>query len=177
MKKDSLALIGFMATGKSTVGKALTEKLGGDYEFLEIDEIIEKQAGKTIPQIFSEEGEIKFRELEIAACKSLSQMHKKVISCGGGAVLNKINMDFLKKNCYIVLLTASKEELAKRIVKDGIEKRPKIKKEDFNKEMVTLLEFRKPFYSAHADFQIDTTGKSIQQIVEEIISKINKNKK
>ncbi|MHA1804007.1 MAG: shikimate kinase [Promethearchaeota archaeon] len=171
IEKNSIALIGFMATGKSEVGKALTEKLGVPYEFIEMDELIEHQVGKPIHRIFSEDGEIRFRELEIAMCKKLSEMKKKVISCGGGIVLNKINIDYLKKNCIIILLTASKEEIYRRIMKDGKEIRPKINKPNVKKEIEELLSFRKPFYLAHADYQIDTTNKTIDEIVDLILKK------
>ena len=83
MSKDSIALIGFMATGKSTIGKALKECLGKDYKFIETDQIIIKIAGKSIPKIFEEDGEAKFREYEIEACRNAAQISKSIISCGG----------------------------------------------------------------------------------------------
>ncbi|GAI79347.1 unnamed protein product, partial [marine sediment metagenome] len=103
MTKNSVALIGFMATGKTTIGKALVEYLGDAYKFIETDQIIIEMAGKSIPKIFSEEGEKKFREYEIVACKKVSILTNVIVSCGGGVVLNKINIENLKKNCHIVL--------------------------------------------------------------------------
>ena len=74
--KDSIALIGFMATGKTTVGRKLINYLGNDYKLIEMDEMIIEDAGKSIPEIFSEDGEIRFREYEIAACKKASSYKK-----------------------------------------------------------------------------------------------------
>ncbi|MFO8020389.1 MAG: shikimate kinase [Promethearchaeia archaeon] len=171
MVKDSIALIGFMATGKTTVGKRLAGELGDAYRFIETDQIIIEEAGKSIPEIFEEDGEIKFREYEINACKRASKLQKVIISCGGGVVLNKINIDYLKKNCHIVLLTASIKEIYARAFKDGTEKRPVIDKKNPKTRIRELLNFRKPFYEAAAEITCDTTGKSIDEIVSSILQK------
>ncbi len=171
MPKDSIALIGFMATGKTTLGKALVEYLGNDYTFIETDQLIVQEAGKLIPRIFAEEGESKFREYEISVCETVSKLHKVVISCGGGVVLNRVNIENLKKNCHIVLLKAIPEEIYKRISENGKETRPVINKEDPKREIEELLDFRKPYYDTAAEIIIDTTEKKIQNIVREIVIK------
>ncbi|MFX1339608.1 MAG: shikimate kinase [Promethearchaeota archaeon] len=171
MKKDSIALIGFMATGKTSIGQALADALGNEYRFIETDHIIIEDAGKSIPRIFAEDGEITFREYEIAACKKASQLHKVIISCGGGIVLNKINIDYLKQNSHIVLLQATADEIYKRIMKDGQETRPVIDKEDPKAEIEKVLAFRKPFYEAAAELIIETTGRFLEGIVADIIEK------
>ncbi|GAH44366.1 unnamed protein product [marine sediment metagenome] len=169
MIKDSIALIGFMATGKSTVGKALKEYIGKDYIFIETDQLIVEIAGKSIPRIFSEDGEDKFREYEIEACKKAANLKKVVISCGGGIVLNKVNVENLKKTCHIVLLTASPKEIYNRVMKDGKKTRPLIDKEDPMKEIESILKLREFFYSISAEIVINTTDKTIDEIMEEII--------
>ncbi len=169
MVKDSIALIGFMATGKSTVGKALKEYIGKDYRFIEIDQLIVEMAGKPIPRIFSEDGEVKFREYEIEACKKATNLEKVVISCGGGIVLNKANIENLKKTCHIVLLTANSKEIYDRIMKDGKETRPVIDKDDPMKEIESALKQREPFYNISAEIIINTTDKTIDEIIGEII--------
>lgn len=171
MTKDSIALIGFMATGKTLVGNALADALGDNYRFRETDQIIIEDAGKSIPEIFAEDGEIRFREYEIAACKKASTYENVIISCGGGIVLNKINIDFLRRNSHIVLLQATSEEIYKRAMKDGKETRPVIDKVDPKSEIEEVLNFRKPFYEAAAEIVIETTGKRIEEIVKEIIEK------
>jgi shikimate kinase len=171
MTKNSIALIGFMATGKTAIGQALADHLGKDYRFIETDQIIIEDAGKPIPRIFSEDGEIRFREYEIEACKKASKLNKVVISCGGGIVLNKINIDYLKQNCHIVLLTATVDEIYRRAIKDGQETRPVIDKEDPKREIEIVLNFRKPFYEASAEIIIETTEKKFDEIMKEIIKK------
>ena len=172
MRKKSIALIGFMATGKTTVGKALRNHLGSNYKFLETDQIVIQIAGKSIPRIFKEDGEKKFREYEIEACKRGSTFDNVIISCGGGIVLNKVNIDNLKKNCYMVLLEASEEEIYKRAMKDGRETRPIIDTKDPKSEIKKILNFRRAFYNKAADFVIRTDHKKIEDIVSEIINKI-----
>ncbi len=171
MTKGNIALIGFMATGKTTVGKALVGYLGNTYSFIETDQIIIENAGKIIPKIFAEEGEKKFREYEISACKQVSLLNNVVISCGGGVVLNKVNIDNLKINCHVVLLRASTQEIFTRAMKDGKETRPIINKKDPQSEIENVLKFRNPLYDSAADFIIETTGKKIKDIVLEIVKK------
>ena len=161
-----------MGTGKSVVGKALVKQLGKEFEFLETDNIIIKLAGKSIPEIFSDNGEAIFRYYEIEACKKISKQSKVVVSCGGGVVLNQINIDNLRKNCYIILLNASIQEIYKRIVKDGITSRPLVNKSAPLDDIRKLLRYRQPLYNSAADFEIDTTGKSIKGIVQNIIVKL-----
>ena len=171
MTRNSIALIGFMATGKTTVGQKLAEKLGNNYRFVETDQMIIEEAGKSIPKIFAEDGEIRFREYEIEACKNSSKLKKVILSCGGGVVLNKINIDYLKQNCYVVLLKATAEEIFKRAIKDGQETRPVIDKGDPRAEIEKVLIFRKPFYEAAAEIIVETTEKALDDIVKEILEK------
>jgi len=125
--KSSIALIGFMGVGKTAVGQALAEKLSRT--FVEMDVLIEQKAGKPIPEIFQQDGEIAFREMEIEVAKEVSQGKNQVIACGGGVVLNKINIDRLKKGAVLVYLTASPEVILKRTSGDG-DKRPLLKASD-----------------------------------------------
>ncbi len=171
MTKNSIALIGFMAVGKTTIGKALIPYLGIDYKFIETDEIIAQEAGKSISRIFKEDGEERFREYEISACKKASKLNRTVISCGGGIVLNKINIRNLKKNSYIVLLKATPEEIYKRVIEDGKESRPLINKDDPKNEIEKILRFRSQLYKDAAEIIINTTGKKIKDIINEIVKK------
>lgn len=170
MTKDSIALIGFMATGKSTVGKVLKDRLGMDYKFIETDQIIIEIAGKSIPRIFAEDGEARFRDYEVEACKKAVRLKKIILSCGGGIVLNETNIAILKQTCHMVLLTASLEEIYNRAIKDGKENRPIIDKNDPYKEIERILLYRKPYYNFAAEITIDTTHKSIEIIVKEILT-------
>jgi len=171
MTKDSIALIGFMATGKTIIGKELVKQLGDDYQFIETDQMVVKMAGKSITRIFNEEGELIFRRYETDACKKVSELKKAIISCGGGVILNEANIRNLKKNCNIILLTASLNEIYNRIMRNGKKKRPLVNKENPKKEIENIMQYREPFYRAAADFTINTTNKEIIEIVHEIITK------
>jgi shikimate kinase len=166
--KNSIALIGFMAVGKSAVGKLLADRSGKT--FVEIDSLIEEMAGKSVSRIFREEGEITFREYEIAAIKQVSTRRNLVVACGGGVVLNKINIDRLKQDSVIVWLIASTKTIVKRLDLPG-EIRPLIAGNDPEKEVRSLLNFRQPFYERAADMQVDTSEISIEQITEKILKK------
>lgn len=167
--KTSIALIGFMGTGKTVVGKAVAEKLGKD--FVELDVLIEQKAGKPIPEIFQQEGEVAFRELEIEVIKRVAENKKQVIACGGGIVLNKINIDRLKKDSVIVYLTASPKVILKR-VSDDREERPLLQVTNPALTIQELLRFRKPFYERAADIKINTSRLDIGAVAEQIINKV-----
>lgn len=170
--KTSIALIGFMGTGKTAVGKALAEKLGK--EFVELDSLIEQKAEKTIPEIFQQDGEVAFRELEIKVTKEVSEKKNVVIACGGGIVLNKINIDRLSKECLIVYLAASPRVIIKRTSGDENE-RPLLKAANRALHIRELLRFRKPFYERAADITINTSKLDIGSVAEQIIKKVKEN--
>ncbi len=167
--KSSIALIGFMGVGKTVVGKALAKKL--NKRFIELDTMIERRAGKPIPEIFRQDGEIAFRELEIEVIKEVSKEKNLVIACGGGVVLNKINIDRLKRESIIVYLAASPGTILKRVLSDG-ETRPLLNVSDKAAEIRGLIRFRKPFYERAADIKIDTSKQDVDSIVGQIIIKI-----
>ncbi|MHB8157378.1 MAG: shikimate kinase, partial [Desulfocucumaceae bacterium] len=109
----NIVLIGFMATGKTVVGRVLAQRLGR--QFLDIDEEIERVTGKTISEIFSRHGMIRFRSEESLIISKLSQRESLVIATGGGAVLNPENVTALKKNGVLVLIKATPEIIFKRV--------------------------------------------------------------
>ena len=167
--KSSIALIGFMGVGKTAVGEALAKKL--NKEFVELDSLIERKAGKSITEIFQQDGEVAFRELEIEVTKEVAEGKNLVIACGGGVVLNKINIDRLRNESIIVYLTASPRIILKRTSNDG-EERPLLKTPNKALEIQELLKFRKPFYERAADIKINTSKLDIDSVVEQIISKL-----
>ncbi|MHA1669979.1 MAG: shikimate kinase [Promethearchaeota archaeon] len=173
MRKSSVALIGFMGAGKTTIGKLLVKKLGKEYHFIEMDQLIENMAGKSIPEIFSQDGEGSFRNLENKVCQKVSPLKKVVISCGGGVVLNKKNVENLKNNCIIILLESTIDIILNRILNDGIQERPVINKEKPIKEIKKLFQLRKPLYQSVADIIIDTKNKDKAIVVNEIIQQLS----
>jgi len=170
--KTSIALIGFMGTGKTAVGKALAERL--DKEFVELDSLIEQKAGKTIPEIFNQDGEVAFRELEIGVTKEVAERKNTVIACGGGVVLNEINIERLRKECIIVYLTASPRVILKRTLSNENE-RPLLEVSNKAQRIQELLRFRKPFYERAADIKIDTSKLNINSAAAQIIKKVKEN--
>jgi shikimate kinase len=170
--KSNLALIGFMGAGKSAVGKVLAEKLGK--QFIELDELLEKRAGKSISRIFAEEGEIAFREKEIETIKEIAARKDQVISCGGGAVLNKINMDRLKPDSLIIWLMASPEVIWQR-TRSQREERPLLKGKNCLGDIQQMLRLRKPYYEGAADIIVNTSRLSIERVTELVLKELAKN--
>jgi len=166
--KTNIALIGFMGVGKTAVGEALAKKL--NRKFVELDLLIEWKAGRSIPEIFQQDGEVAFRELEIEVTKEIAKEKYLVIACGGGIVLNKINIDRLKKEGIIVYLTASPRAILKRVSEEG--QRPLLEVDNPTLTIRELLKFRKPFYERATDIKIDTSKLDIDSVVEQIISKV-----
>ena len=167
--KTSIALIGFMGTGKTAVGSVLAAKWGK--KFIELDAMIEQKAGKSIPEIFQQDGEITFRELEIEVTRNVVNKKNVVIACGGGLVLNTINIDRLRKECIIVCLTASPGVILRRTSGDTDE-RPLLAVADRARQIKELLRSRKPFYKRAADIIINTSGLSINTVVKRIMDRI-----
>jgi shikimate kinase len=169
--KSSIALIGFMGTGKTVVGKLLAQQLGSD--FIELDALIEKRAGKSIPEIFRQDGETKFRELEIDITKGIVMKKNTIIACGGGIVLNNINIDRLRQECVIVCLTASPSRILKRtsMDKDG---RPLLAVADRLRQIQELLKFRRPFYERAADITVNTSRLRPEAVVGLIMERLRK---
>ncbi len=167
--KTNVALIGFMGTGKTAVGEALAKKL--NRKFVELDSLIERKAGKSIPEIFQQDGEIAFRELEIEVTKEIAKEKYMVIACGGGIVLNKINIDRLREEAIIVYLTASPRAILKRVSSEEGQ-RPLLRTPNKALNIRELLRFRKPFYEGAADIKIDTSKLDIDSVVEQIIAKL-----
>ena len=167
--KTNIALIGFMGTGKTAVGQALAKKLGR--RFVELDSLIEQKAGKSIPEIFQQDGEIAFRDFEIEITKEIARQKYSVIACGGGLVLNKINIDRLKESAVVVYLTASPRVILKRVSSEKGQ-RPLLEVDNPTLTIRELLRFRKPFYERAADIKIDTSKLDISSVIKQIIDKI-----
>ena len=157
-----------MGVGKTAVGEMLARKL--NKKFVELDSLIERKAGKSIPEIFQQGGEVTFRELEIEVAKEVSEDKNQIIACGGGVVLNKINIDRLKKDSVIVYLTASPGAILKRV--SDSDERPLLEVANPALTIRELLRFRKPFYERAADIRINTSKMGINSVVEQIINKV-----
>ena len=159
---QNIILVGFMGSGKSSIGRSLHQNLG--YELIDTDRAIEKQAGKTIPQIFAEDGENAFRSLETNLLRELvaSKISKHIISTGGGMVCTPENRELLRQLGFVVWLKCSTEEIFARTSKSN--DRPLLQCEDPVQAIEHLLKERSPHYEKTAHLQIDTTGLSLDEV-------------
>ncbi len=165
---DNIFLIGFMGCGKSSVAAMLHELY--QLEVVEMDEVIAQRERRSISEIFAKSGEAYFRQLETDLIAELMTESGKVVSCGGGVVLREENVYMMKESGKIVLLTASPENILKRVESD--ESRPILQGKKSVEEIRSLMERRRAYYEAAADFVIDTDNKDIAEICEEIKRKL-----
>lgn len=164
----NIAVYGFMGVGKTTTGRLLADALG--YEFVDMDIEIEKREGKTIPEIFSEDGEPRFRELERdLVCELCKKVHI-VIGCGGGVMADLVNAEKLRETSSLVYLIASVDEILERTSKD--DNRPLLNVENPRQKILDLLAKRQNIYERYAEITIDTTGKTPKNVMEEIRRKL-----
>ena len=165
----NIVLIGFRGTGKSTVGRLLAKRLERD--FIDSDKQIEISTEKTIKSIFEEDGEEGFRKIEAGTIAELSKADNKVISAGGGAVLKGDNVRNLKDNGFLVLLEATPEIIHNRIEQDEktTQQRPSLTDKKPLDEIKHLIEQREHAYKSAADFTINTSYVSCEDVVNEII--------
>ncbi|MBS7620297.1 shikimate kinase [Candidatus Bathyarchaeota archaeon] len=164
-----IVLYGFMGVGKSVVGKILAESL--QFGFIDTDEEIEKKAGIPIHLIFERFGEAKFRAIERDIVETVSSRDRVVIACGGGAVLNPMNVQMLKRSSFMVLLTSEPEVVLERISKDPII-RPLLSASDRLSRIKNLMSSRLDRYLELADLIIDTSNTTPEDAAREILEKI-----
>jgi shikimate kinase len=165
ISSPKVVLIGFMASGKSTIAKRLAELLA--FSVTEIDSLIVQRAGGvSISEIFERHGEDYFRDLESAVCASLVDVQGVVISTGGGVITRDTNLPLLKANGgTVVFLRSNFETIAARHA--DLSTRPLFRSIARARE---LFEQRAPTYHAWADLIVDTDGKEIEQVCSEIYS-------
>lgn len=166
----NIILIGFMGSGKTTVGKALSEKL--NWKFLDTDSYIEEKTQKKISQIFKEDGEKIFRAEEKKVVKKILKLKNYVISTGGGMPANEENLQNLKNSGLVIWLKASAEDIYKRIKNDFSRPLLPKNKNKAQNAINSLLYRRLDFYS-QCHFMIDTSVFRVKEIVE-IIEQICK---
>lgn len=167
-KKSTIALIGFMGSGKSSVGKNLAEKLG--YKFVETDAVIETKTGLTIPEIFKKSGENYFRKIEKEVLTELAYRRNIVISCGGGIIEELDNRKLIKDNMISVWLHAPVKICLSRIKKGS---RPLLDCDNPLKIAIELFNNRKSLYAESSELVVNGKRK-IHQVVQRIYEEINK---
>ena len=165
MNEKSITLIGLPGCGKSTIGDLLSKKL--NYAFIDMDNYIEEEQGKTIIEIFKN-GEDYFRTIETETCKVFGQKSKTIISSGGGVIKKAINIDLLKENSIVVFIDRPVENILSDI---EVEKRPLLAN---GKEVLyKLYDERYDLYKEYCDYRVENTG-SLEEVVNKIAKVVNR---
>jgi shikimate kinase len=171
MQTNGIALIGYRATGKSTVARLLATALA--WECIDTDDEIQLRAGKTIAQVFTEQGEEAFRDIETAVIRENARRASCVLTLGGGAVLRAENRHLLE-SCLTVWLTATAATIHERLVADerSSSRRPQLTNAGGLAEIEELLAQRQPIYRLCADLVVETEGKTPREVTDELLRQI-----
>jgi shikimate kinase len=161
---QNITLIGFMGTGKSSVGQIVAQQL--HFTFLDTDHVIEARTGKSIGEIFSQEGESAFRELEKKLVAELVTRKKTIISTGGGLPINPANLESLKTHSLTVCLWASAEKIWERVRSQT--HRPLLSGPDPLAKIHKLLDERAPYYR-QADVLLNTEMRALKDVAQQVI--------
>ncbi|MBN2022705.1 MAG: shikimate kinase [Pirellulales bacterium] len=165
-----LILIGYRATGKTTLAGLLAARLGWDW--IDADVEIERRAGKSIKRIFAEDGEPAFRELEVQVTADLCARDRLVLAAGGGAPMREENRRAMRAAGRVVWLTASAKSIHRRMTGDATtaSRRPDLTDRGGLDEIVQLLTRREPIYRQTAHHVVDTEDKLPETLVAEILA-------
>ena len=160
-------LIGYRCTGKTAVARVLAQTLG--WEWIDADHLLETRYGKSIRQIFAEEGEAGFRDKEEQVFAELCQLRNQVIATGGGVILRETNRQRMRAAGKVVWLTADAQTIWQRLQADSmtLQRRPPLTVGGLV-EIQETLKMREPLYRACADFTIATDGRSTDEIAQQI---------
>lgn len=161
----NIILIGFMGTGKSTIGRNLSQTFG--YPLIDTDQLIEQQQGRPIPEIFAADGENAFREIETEVLRSLHKHSGHIIATGGGIIGREENRKLLRELGYVVWLIAKPSEILDRTSRNS--NRPLLNNDDPEGTIRDLLEIRTPLYRDTAHLGIETDNLSFDEVTTGII--------
>jgi shikimate kinase len=165
----NIVLIGYRGTGKTAVGIALSKRL--ERPFYDADTYLEKKLGRTISDMVAGQGWPFFRAREKEVIREIAAKDDCVIATGGGAVMDKDNVAWLRDKGTFVLLKADMDIMIRRIQGDesSPEQRPKLSEGDIYEETESLLRQRMPIYEDVADFSVDTSNLTIDGVVDQIV--------
>jgi shikimate kinase len=161
----NIILIGFMGSGKSSVGRVIAPQLG--FALADTDQLVIQHTGLQITEIFKNHGETYFRDQETAVLNGLRDQASLVISTGGGIVLREGNAALLRELGFVAWLTASEETIYERVSRSN--KRPLMHTADPRGTIRTLLLEREPLYASTAHFSIHTSGRTHEEVANAII--------
>lgn len=169
----NLVLIGYRGTGKSDVARVLAARLG--WPWFDADERIEALTGKSIAEIFAQDGEPVFRNWETRVVGELSERPDAVLALGGGAVLRSANREAILRQGRIVWLTASPATILRRVEADPATaaRRPKLTMQGGITEIIATLADRNPVYRQCAHLEVDTEDKTVEQVADAILEQLN----
>jgi shikimate kinase len=165
MPRENIVLIGFMGSGKSSVGRRIATRLG--WRFVDTDRLVVQKNGVEISGIFKTRGEPFFREEERLALESLKNADHCVISTGGGIVTRTENVALLRELGFVVWLTADEEVIFNRVSRNT--KRPLLRTANPRETISKLLAERNRLYEAAAQFTFDTSGISLAQVADQMV--------
>ena len=164
---ENIVLIGFMGSGKSSIGRRLARRLR--FQFLDTDRLVEERAKMTIPEIFKKYGEANFRERETAALDSLLGARRHILATGGGVVTQPGNIPLLRRLGLVVLLSADPEEIFRRVSRNT--QRPLLQVENPRQRVLDMMAARRAAYLQAAEFEIDTTKLRHDEVADAILDK------
>ena len=171
-RRKSIALIGMMGVGKSSVGACLHRRT--DLALLDIDEVVASRFQMSIPEIFAEHGEEKFREAETEVLRRMHIEEQTIIVTGGGIVLRKENVQFLKTKTLVVWLDGDEETLFARASRK--KNRPLLQTKNPRKSFSKILSARRPLYAKIADIRVNTSVLTDEEVALAILAKLTRMK-
>jgi shikimate kinase len=163
-RNQNVTLIGFMGSGKTTIGQDLAPSL--NFSFVDTDDLIVARAGKSVPEIFAESGEDHFRDLESEVLQSLSNESSHVIATGGGIILRPENRALIKNIGFTVWLDATEDTIFERVSRNR--ERPLLHTPDPRETISNLLQTRRPLYQESADLVVSTNGLDFSEVIHGI---------
>ena len=163
----NLVLVGFMGSGKSSVGRILSSLTG--FALLDTDQLVAQNAGMSIPEIFRQNGEARFRELETEALRGLVGRIGLIVATGGGVILSAENRAILRQIGPVVWLDASTDQLHQRVRHS---KRPLLQTDDPRRTLEEIYAAREPLYREAATTRIDSTRLSHRQAAEAVLAAV-----
>jgi len=173
-RHPNLVLIGYRATGKTSVGARLGARL--HRPFVDLDQVLVREAGRPIAEIVAQGGWAEFRRLEKELVARYRNAEGQILATGGGVVLDRHNVAALGENGIIIWLTADPAVIQARLTQDQPRdvNRPSLTGGDTIQEVAEVLAQRAPFYEAAARIIIDTTHRSLDQVVDLVLAAIDK---
>lgn len=163
VKRQNIVLVGFMGTGKTTVGKLLAKHM--NWCFVDTDQLVEQREGKLIPELFATRGEAYFRSVEVEVIHECMQKSCHIVATGGGSVLNKTNRERMRENGFVVALTAEADTIIRRVKHD--KNRPLLHGNVEENVRKILAERRDAYH--FADLTVDTTYSNFEETLQTIL--------